>query len=64
MYCQMNPHCPVGTLRVEFYITKPVLGSFVGSDVTVRTLRSGGPALICRRTERIIRRIDRRTAGQ
>ena len=42
----------------------PALGSFVGSDVTMRTLRTGGPALICRRTECIIRSIDRRASGQ
>ena len=64
MYCQMDPYRPMGTLKVGAHITKPVLGSFIGSDVTVRALRSGGPALICRRAERIIRSIDRRAAGQ
>ncbi len=46
------------------YTIKLNLRRFIGSDVTMRALGSGCPALICRRTDRVIRSVNRLARGQ
>ena len=52
--------------HVTYYFNdpqEPVLGSFISSDVTMRALGPGYPALICPRTSGIIGGVNCRAAG-